>query len=231
MRPCRAEALGRFGQNGLFSAYYWTRPPAGSPVYWAFRAYRDYDGGGSQFLDWSVPTEVDDPDTGLSVFASTDESRDSIVMVVLNTSPDSVLHTSLELDGCQALGTVDTYGYDGDDTGFAPGEASVSGATVTMTLAPNPHYMWCVCRFDSQKVVGDEQLVLPVRAGRRAGRRVWRFRGCCWSRHSCSASRASAFRGRPLSDPQVLGRARVGRVQVHPAASDSDMSGSSPRLR
>ncbi|HTO99005.1 MAG TPA: glycoside hydrolase family 44 protein, partial [Myxococcales bacterium] len=45
-----AEALGRFGEQGLDSAYYWTVPPKGSPAFWAFRAFRNYDGKGGHFL-------------------------------------------------------------------------------------------------------------------------------------------------------------------------------------
>ena len=51
-----AEALGRFGQQGLDAAFYWTYPPENSPAFWAFRAYRNYDGQGAHFLDQSVPT-------------------------------------------------------------------------------------------------------------------------------------------------------------------------------
>ena len=47
-----AEALGRFAQFGVTSAFYWTYPPENSPAMWAFRAYRNFDGKGGHFLDW-----------------------------------------------------------------------------------------------------------------------------------------------------------------------------------
>ena len=52
-----AEALGRFGQLGVEAAYYWTYPAKGSFAFQAFRAYRNFDGKGGRFLDYSLPTE------------------------------------------------------------------------------------------------------------------------------------------------------------------------------
>src|SRR6185436_17484441 len=39
-----AEALGRFGEQGVASAFYWDYPDRDSPAYWAFRAFRNFDG-------------------------------------------------------------------------------------------------------------------------------------------------------------------------------------------
>ena len=44
-----AEALGRFGQQGLTSAFYWSKVPYNSPGFHAFRAYRNFDGKGARF--------------------------------------------------------------------------------------------------------------------------------------------------------------------------------------
>src|SRR6202022_154023 len=56
-----AEALGRFGEQGITSAFYWDYPAKNTPASWAFRAYRDFDGRGGKFLDESVPAESPDP--------------------------------------------------------------------------------------------------------------------------------------------------------------------------
>ncbi|MFZ0215603.1 MAG: hypothetical protein WAM30_06625, partial [Candidatus Dormiibacterota bacterium] len=53
------EALGTFGQQGLYLASYWTYPPTGSPANAAFRLYRNYDGKGSVFGTQSLPVAVD----------------------------------------------------------------------------------------------------------------------------------------------------------------------------
>ena len=46
-----AEVLGRFGLLGVTSAYKWGGPPEGTPGFWAFRAYRNFDGHGGRFQD------------------------------------------------------------------------------------------------------------------------------------------------------------------------------------
>ena len=76
-----AEALGRFGTEGVTSAYYWTSPKEGSPAFWAFRAFRNFDGTGGHFLDWSVPVKSDG--ALASLFASRDADRRHIVAVLL----------------------------------------------------------------------------------------------------------------------------------------------------
>lgn len=95
-----AEALGRFGQLGVSAAYYWTYPAEGSHAFWAFRAYRDFDGAGGRFLARSLKTEAPE---GASLFASTDESG-RIVAVLLNFEPRVPLDAEVVLEGCSAEG-------------------------------------------------------------------------------------------------------------------------------
>jgi len=69
-------------------------PPDRSPAFWAFRAYRNYDGKGGRFLDWLVPASSA---YGLSsVFASRNESGDRMVLVLLNLDPQGPLDARLE---------------------------------------------------------------------------------------------------------------------------------------
>lgn len=128
----QAEALGRFGQYGIYSAYYWFNPPEFSPVYWAFRAYRNYDGNGSTFGDLSMPTESFRP---LSMFASADSTSDRQVLVMLNQSPAEQLETSILLDGCDRS-SVDVYQFVGAPTGFEPAEATLDGDDLQIVLPP-----------------------------------------------------------------------------------------------
>ena len=90
-----AEALGRFGQQGIQAAFYWTYPPNRSPAFWAFRAYRNFDGKGGHFLSRSVPTVTPE---GTSLFASRDESGTHVVLVALNLKPDSDLSAKIDLE-------------------------------------------------------------------------------------------------------------------------------------
>jgi len=108
-----AEALGRFGQQGLTAAFYWTYPPRFSPAYWAFRAYRNFDGHGGHFLDWSLPTTVT---PGASLFASRDESGRHVVAVAINLEPNAVT-ARVALHGAGALASGAAYSFAEGATG------------------------------------------------------------------------------------------------------------------
>jgi hypothetical protein len=124
-----AEALGRFGQQGVTSAYYWVGPAAGTPAFHAFRAYRNYDGRGARFLDWSIPTR----DTRMvSLFASRDESRQKFTLILLNLDPVFAAEAEIDAATCgqTALGRVFTY---------APGGSGITETHGTMSLAGQDH--------------------------------------------------------------------------------------------
>ena len=111
-----AEALGRFAQFGLTSAFYWTCPPDNSPTMWAFRAYRNYDGKGGRFLDWFTPTTVDSRNA--SLFASRDETGNHLVAVALNFSPQDDVSADVDLSSCGSVESVQAYAYGADGQGL-----------------------------------------------------------------------------------------------------------------
>ena len=80
-------------------AFYWTYPKKPKPAYWAFRAYRNYDGNGGHFLERIVPSSSP---SGTSLYASRDESGKKWVIVALNFSADRPHEASIELKGCTA---------------------------------------------------------------------------------------------------------------------------------
>jgi hypothetical protein len=92
-----AEALGRFGQSGLWSAFYWTYPPEGSPAFWAFRAYRNYDGEGAVFQKNSLPSLGPE---GSSLFAAKSDDGQTLTLVALNHSSAETLDATVDLKGC-----------------------------------------------------------------------------------------------------------------------------------
>jgi hypothetical protein len=129
-----AEALGRFGTEGLHSAHYWTVPPARSPAYWAFRAYRDFDGAGGRFQDRSVPVRGE---LALgSLFASADAAGRRVVAVLLNHDPSAPLAARLDLGRCGPVAAVRAFAYAGGSGGFRRVEASPSGGGVDVAAAP-----------------------------------------------------------------------------------------------
>jgi hypothetical protein len=128
-----AEALGRFGLYGVTSAYHWGTLAENSELFWAFRAYRNFDTKGGRFQDWSVPVIGDG--TLVSLFASRDAGREKLVAVLLNLAPLSPLTARITLSGCAAA-TGRGFEYTGGAKGFTDLPISVTKETVTVLTAP-----------------------------------------------------------------------------------------------
>lgn len=112
-----AEALGRFGQYDVATAFYWTYPPPESPVTFAFRAFRDYDGKGGHFLDQSIQTSASET---TSLFASRDEASTKIVAIALNMDPESAAASDVDISSCPRAGEARAFTYRGNGSeGFA----------------------------------------------------------------------------------------------------------------
>jgi len=131
-----AEALGRFGVEGVHSAYHWTYPPDRSPTYWAFRAYRNFDGEGGRFLDRSAP--VTGSGELASLFASLDGAGRHLVAVLLNLAPASPLDVEVDLDGCGPASVTRVFTYAGGPDGFRA-RASPSTVDGKITLGAEPY--------------------------------------------------------------------------------------------
>jgi hypothetical protein len=116
-----AEALGRFAQYGVTSAFYWTHPPDRSPSIQGFVAYRNFDGKGARFLDWYVPATSP---AGASLFASRDESGRHLVVVAINMSPEQVVAANIDLGTCGPVDSYAAYSYVRGRSGFLPWPAS-----------------------------------------------------------------------------------------------------------
>ena len=103
-----AETLGRFGQNGLRSAFYWRAPPANTPAFYAFRAFRNFDGKGAKFEDFSLATQAA---PSLSSFASRNEAGTRLTAVVLNLDERAAAEVNLDLSGCGTVQSSRTFMY------------------------------------------------------------------------------------------------------------------------
>jgi hypothetical protein len=119
-----AEALGRFGQQGLDAAFYWTYPEEGTPAFWAFRAYRDFDGQGATFEELALPTRAP---ADASLFAARSADKKRLTLVLLNFSPVTTLEASVALEGCAAAPSQRVFSY----PAFAAGLAAQSAPAGT----------------------------------------------------------------------------------------------------
>jgi hypothetical protein len=129
-----AEALGQFGVHDLHSAFYWTSPPVNSPSFYAFRAFRDYDGKGAKFLDNSVSATRDGD---LSMFASTNDAATEMTVVLINANPSKSIAKQVNLANCKSLASVQTFSYAGNPKGFSASKVqNGSGSAFAMKVAP-----------------------------------------------------------------------------------------------
>jgi len=132
----QAEALGRFGQQGLDAAFYWTYPPEGTPVYHAFLAYRNYDGQGGHFLERSLGT-IEDKDVAL--FASTNDAKDKVVAIAVNTNPSLGADADLDLMGLRNIKGGRVFNYRGGPQGLQPSPGPLplkSSSSLRLALPP-----------------------------------------------------------------------------------------------
>jgi fibronectin type 3 domain-containing protein len=135
-----ADDLGIFGSQGLFAASFW--PPNGTYAYaiGGFRAFRDYDGSGSNFGDTSL-SAVSSNVTNVVVYASTDSKTPGrTVFVAINRSTSSQITaiTGDTLAGTAHLYQMTATSAQGQDpvVPVAAGTMAVSGSTLTVTLPP-----------------------------------------------------------------------------------------------
>jgi hypothetical protein len=129
-----AEALGRFGQYGITSAFYWVFPPEGSPAYWAFRAYRNYDSKGGHFESNSIPAKTEA--AGTSIFASRSDDRSRVVLIAMNFSADVSRRARIDLGTCGATGTRRVYAFRGRGTGLLPERPTAADGPLFVDLSP-----------------------------------------------------------------------------------------------
>ena len=114
----------QWAMDDSIPAMVWTAPPRGSAAYWAFRAYRNYDGRGGRFEDTLLKTASLDR---LSLFASLGKRR--LVIVAVNARAESQ-SVDLQLSGCGERATLRQFTYAGGDKGFEASSLQQPQATL-----------------------------------------------------------------------------------------------------
>jgi len=112
----QAEALGVFGREGLDMASYWIatdRRFYGTPTYFAFRIFRNFDGKGGRFGDTSIGATSSD-DERVSIYSSLSQDSKEMYLVVINKTRDAST-ARVKLRNFGAGGEVERYCYSGDD--------------------------------------------------------------------------------------------------------------------
>jgi len=134
----QAEALGRFAEGGLTSAFHFTYPPYRSPTFWAFRAYRNFDGKGGRFQDHFVPSKLEKGSTGsTSLFASRSDDGKKLVAVAMNLDPEKAQDARVEFKGCGPVKSTRVLGYAGEPSGFSERQGfTQAGSNLHVVLPP-----------------------------------------------------------------------------------------------
>ncbi len=137
----QADELGVFAQQGMFAAMFW--PPSGTYDYElaGFRAFRNFDGAGSNFGNVALQTTSSNPGN-VMIYASTDTTTSGrAVLVAINRANTSqvVAINGMPLSGTATMyqmtaTTAATQSPSAPVTPVLIGSQAVSGSSLTLTL-------------------------------------------------------------------------------------------------
>jgi len=128
-----AEALGRFGQQGLDAAFHWGDLKKENPPFWAFRAFRNFDGKGARFESVSLPTREMKQ---VSLFASRDPQGGRLVLVLINRQPTTKQTADVQLKGCGRVTAVRRFSYGQNSKQLDEAPAELKANSVAAVLEP-----------------------------------------------------------------------------------------------
>jgi hypothetical protein len=130
----QADALGIFGQHGLFAASRWRMDADEHFSEAAFRMYRGFDGATANFGDISVAATSSDTSKVAAYVSQDSTSPGRVVIVAINRSDD---FQDVELSGLPLSGTARLYRMNADAAQpvFA-GQTFVNGTSWFVTLPP-----------------------------------------------------------------------------------------------
>jgi hypothetical protein len=128
-----AEALGVMGREGVDLACYWAYPPKGSPTYYAWKLFTNFDDQGTFFGGTSVQANSTNTDI-LSCYASFDAAHQQLLVMVLNKSTVADLTPVIHLANSQVT-QAQAYQVSEENPQITPlAPVAVSGGTLTMTF-------------------------------------------------------------------------------------------------
>ncbi|HEX7748499.1 MAG TPA: glycoside hydrolase family 44 protein [Bordetella sp.] len=130
----QADLLGIFGREGLDIATRWGAPAPSTPVYKAFKLYRNYDGNGSAFGATSIADAVPDPDQVAS-FAALRDGDGAMTVTVINKQLDRAADVKFVLDHFADNGRAEAWQLARNAIARLP-DAAYAGGLLHATLPP-----------------------------------------------------------------------------------------------
>jgi hypothetical protein len=129
----QADILGIFGREGLDVGERWTMPPTGSPVYNAFKMYRNYDGHNSAFGNTGITATGPNPDN-VSTFAALRSTDGALTLMVINKQPYTNAPVIVTLTNFIASGTAQVWQLTASNIITQTGSVAFSGNTFSNML-------------------------------------------------------------------------------------------------
>lgn len=133
-----ADVLGIMGREGVDLATWFGNPGKGTPVYWAFRMFRNYDGNGSGFGDLSLPVRIKGRQDDFSAYASIDSKARQLKLILINKSARPDIEIEIELLGVELGSSVELFEYS-DSSGSIVRLSPFTATADTIVYAP-PRY-------------------------------------------------------------------------------------------
>ncbi len=132
----QADILGILGREAVDLGVRWTSPPAGSPVYNAFKMYRNYDDAHHGFGNVSVSSLGPNPDD-VSTFAALRTSDAALTVMVIAKSPSASTPVTVNLSNYLPSGLAQRWQLDAGNVISQLFDVAVNGSSISLTV-PSP---------------------------------------------------------------------------------------------
>ena len=131
----QADVLGILGREAADMASRWVVPIAGTPVYNAFKMYRNYNGAGAAFGETSVSATVPEPDE-VAAFAARRAGDGALTVMVINKVLAGSTPTTVDLAGFAAGPTAHVWQLTAANVITQLADVPVAGNSIALTLPP-----------------------------------------------------------------------------------------------
>lgn len=94
----------------MYLANYWRYPEPGSPGFYAFKLFTNYDDQGGRFAGTSIQATSNAPDR-VSAYAGFDASKQRLTLMLINKNPQKNLSVAFQLAHLGKLGKATLFQY------------------------------------------------------------------------------------------------------------------------
>jgi len=105
-----ADVLGVYGREDVYLASYWRYPELGSPGFYAFKLFMNYDDRGGHFGETSVQAVSNAPDQ-ISAYASLNTAKDRLTLMLINKDPNNDMAVNLDIKNVSQSRNATLYRY------------------------------------------------------------------------------------------------------------------------